>query len=212
MISLAHQCVFVHIPKCAGQSVETAFLNDLKLTWKQRAVLLLRPKTVCDPQGAPPKLAHLMADQYVGFNYMPAKLFKTYLRFSVIRNPWARVYSIYKYKTNQKLSFSDFVVKVFEKKFFNKLFWFAAPQVDYLSNQDGKLLVEHVVRLENAKEIEKIFHSLGFADLQLPYVNESKSKNKSNLSKNCQDVYCQQSYDLVRKLYAKDIDAFDYSF
>ena len=38
MISLAHQCVFVHIPKCAGQSVETAFLNETSLAWKQRAV------------------------------------------------------------------------------------------------------------------------------------------------------------------------------
>ena len=31
MISLFHETIFVHIPKCAGQSVEQAFLSDFEL-------------------------------------------------------------------------------------------------------------------------------------------------------------------------------------
>jgi hypothetical protein len=32
MISHPHRTLFVHIPKCGGQSVEHAFLNALSLT------------------------------------------------------------------------------------------------------------------------------------------------------------------------------------
>ena len=210
MISLFHQCVFVHIPKCAGQSVETAFLNELNLTWKQRAVLQLRPKTVSDPKEAPPKLAHLMAKQYVSLGYLPDHLFDQFLKFSVIRNPWARVYSIYKYKTKQKIPFNDYVINVFEKELFKKLYWFAAPQVDYLSDDDNKILVDNIVRLENSQEIESLFKSLGFSSTTLPHVNESKSKSEA--SKRYQDVYCEKSYEVVKRLYRRDIEVFDYSF
>ena len=44
MISKAHKTIFVHIPKVAGQSIETMFLNDLNLKWDERSKLLLRKK------------------------------------------------------------------------------------------------------------------------------------------------------------------------
>ena len=43
MISHNHEYVFVHIPKCGGQSIEHVFLNDLGLEWHNRSPLLLRP-------------------------------------------------------------------------------------------------------------------------------------------------------------------------
>jgi hypothetical protein len=43
MISYKRKCVFVHIPKCAGQSIESVFDNDAGLTWENRAPFLLRP-------------------------------------------------------------------------------------------------------------------------------------------------------------------------
>lgn len=212
MISLSHQCVFVHIPKCAGQSVETAFLRELNLTWKDRAVLLLRPKTVSDPKKAPPFLAHLMASQYTDLGYMPGSLFDKYLRFSIIRNPWSRVYSIYKYQTKKKISFSDYVVNVFDKKIFRKMYWFAAPQFEYLSSKSGDILIDNIVRLEDVAEVESIFKSLGFADAQLPHVNESKSKSNKVFHKRYQDAYCEKSYEVVKRIYSQDIKMFDYSF
>ena len=43
MISHHHKCVFIHIPKNAGQSIENLFLELLNLTWETKAPLLLRP-------------------------------------------------------------------------------------------------------------------------------------------------------------------------
>ena len=54
VISHEHRCVFVHIPKCAGQSIETVFLEDLGLDWSNRSILLLRPNEC--PDIGPPRL------------------------------------------------------------------------------------------------------------------------------------------------------------
>ena len=35
MISFPHKTIFIHIPKCAGQSVEETFLNDIGLDWRK---------------------------------------------------------------------------------------------------------------------------------------------------------------------------------
>ena len=57
MISHPHRTVFVHIPKCGGQSIETAFLADLGLGWKSRAPLLMGAND--RPELGPPRLSHL---------------------------------------------------------------------------------------------------------------------------------------------------------
>ena len=45
MLSHQHKTIFIHVPKTAGQSIETLFLDDLGLKWDQRGSLLLRRST-----------------------------------------------------------------------------------------------------------------------------------------------------------------------
>ena len=59
MISHRHQCVFVHVPKTAGISIEHVFLAQYGLTWDERAPLLLRFNP--DPALGPERLGHLTA-------------------------------------------------------------------------------------------------------------------------------------------------------
>ena len=68
MISHRHNVLFVHIPKCAGQAIELAFLRDLGLDWGQRQSLLLRKRAA--NESGPDRLAHLYAHEYVKFGYV----------------------------------------------------------------------------------------------------------------------------------------------
>ena len=68
MLTHQHKTVFVHIPKNAGQSIETVFLDVLGLTWESRAPLLLRPNDI--PELGPRRLAHLAASEYVSCGHM----------------------------------------------------------------------------------------------------------------------------------------------
>ena len=81
-------CVFVHVPKCAGQSVEMFFLNRIGLDWERRAPLLLRPNDV--PALGPHLLAHLKAHEYVEKKWMTPLEFNEYFKFAFVRNPWGQ--------------------------------------------------------------------------------------------------------------------------
>ena len=54
MISHEHKTVFIHIPKCGGQSVETCFLDDLGLS-NQSAIVTAQERQLQDrPMSAGP--------------------------------------------------------------------------------------------------------------------------------------------------------------
>lgn len=62
-------CLFVHVPKTAGQSVEQFFMNRLGLDWeKDREVVLLNNNP--DPARGTQKLAHMTASEYIQLGYL----------------------------------------------------------------------------------------------------------------------------------------------
>ena len=113
MISHQHETIFIHIPKCAGTSIERVFLDDINVTWQNRGPLLLRKNE--NLEVGPPRLAHLTCNEYTKFHYISKKLFRKYFKFSICRNPYARTYSLYKYTTSQAISFDSFVLDLKEK-------------------------------------------------------------------------------------------------
>ena len=96
MISIKHKIIFIHIPKCAGQSIENIFLLDLGLNWQQRHPLLLRPRKV--KEKGPERLAHLYAEEYFKFGYIPKEKYDKFFKFSIIRNPVDRILSEINYQ------------------------------------------------------------------------------------------------------------------
>lgn len=179
MISHHHKCVFVHIPKCGGQSVETAFLHDIGLDWRRRAPLLLRFND--NPDLGPPRLAHLLARDYVAMGYLPRDMFDSYFKFAVVRNPYRRIVSTYQY-LDPKKPFLEFLTENLRDDPGAELHYFIRPQMDYLSDKDGKLIVDEIYKLEDIQT--------GFTDVQqktglktqLPHVNSSKAKHEKQHS------------------------------
>ncbi len=217
MISHHDRCVFVHIPKCAGQSIEMFFLKRIGLDWDRRAPLLLRWNDV--PALGPRRLAHLKAHEYVENRWMTQQHFDEYFKFAFVRNPWDRLVSFYRYLGyDWRCSFSRFILYHLPRQFERKN-WFLCPQFEFIHGRDGAAMVDFVGRFESLREdFATACRHIGISDPELPHVNDSR-KPKSGPTQwlkrrtlPYRDMYDARAAKLVSTLYEADIDAFKYTY
>lgn len=230
MISHHHKCVFVHIPKNAGQSIELVFLNLLGLTWETRAPLLIRQND--QPEIGPPRLGHMKWWEYVAHKYMTQAQFDEYFKFSFVRNPWSRVVSMYKYFGFQNhCGFNDFVMNHLRTRMWSERHWFVGPQCDFICDDKGRLMIDFVGRVETLQaDFLKVCDKIGLPPLEVPHFHASPPrqvrKPPSIFSRSWfrrrrptppsfatfQEYYDRDSRDVVAQLYERDIALFGYDF
>ena len=238
MISHHHKCIFIHIPKTGGQSIERVFCDLLGLTWQTRAPLLLRHNDKAEL--GPEKLAHLNVDEYVACKYITREMFDSYFKFAFVRNPWSRVVSLYKYYRQihkHRSSFRHFVLSGLDELLSRQDFHVKTQSSFVIS--DGKLSVDYVGRFENLqKDFYKICELLSLPSIELPHSNRSfyprslslpptgrntpqyflmtmLSKLSSNVYTNhreYQDYYDSATISKVASFYQNDIIEFGYDF
>lgn len=239
MICHHYKCIFIHIPKNAGQSIEHVFLKLLNLDWETRAPLLLRYND--RPELGPPRLAHLKAYEYVPYKYLTQEQFDQYFKFSFVRNPWDRMVSLYKYLGwDERVEFRTFLVKKLKSEVWRDNYWFAGPQSDFVCNEGGDVMVDFVGKFENLQtDFNRVCQELRLPPVQLPHINPSKNQkpkpgrnpkkgfdyarwlynnwrkpgfNTISSGRSYQDYYDDESRECVARLYRKDIELFGYQF
>lgn len=178
--------VFVHINKTGGSSVEQAL------------GLPTRHFTAAEAQ------------QAIG-----AQEWARRFTFAFVRNPWDKVVSHYHYrvKTNQTglqergVKFNEWVRLAYGERhpdFYDKPRMFM-PQVDWLCDRDGELLVEFIGRFERlAEDFATVCERLG-RHAELPHV---KGSGRGNY----RDYYDEESVAIIRDWFADDVELFDYEF
>ena len=231
MICPQQQCIFIHVPKTAGQSVEHVFLHLAGLSWKSREALLLKPND--DPAKGPPRLAHLKAREYVQYGYVTQAEFEAAFTFAFVRNPWARMVSLY-HHLNRGQSFRAYVLGEFRSRVWQQMAWFVGPQSDFLCDETGELLVDFVGRFERLQsDFDEVCRRLRLPPTPLPRVNRAEDHRRLHwkahprtmlrswrrrLGKSplrfsrYQDYYDLDTRELVAELYQTDIALFDYRF
>jgi len=206
MISHPHKTVFVHIPKCGGQSIEAAFLADLGLSWAERAPLLLRPND--QPRLGPPRLAHLLARDYVDCHYLSAEVFDSYFSFALVRSPFARVLSFYHY-LNPRISLSAFVQTTLPGAFEQRddparQYYFLRPQVDFLTDSRGTPMLSASFRLEDLAAAEPEIRARTGLAAPIPHANRSIPRAAlADLSRD--------DTAIIRALYEADFEMLGYA-
>jgi len=230
MLSNKYKCVYVHIPKVAGQSIERVFIGLHGLTWENRAPLLLRPND--DPALGPPRLAHLSAAEYVSCGYITQKEFDSYFRFSFVRNPWSRLVSVYRYLgLSEDMSFRQFLIEDFAADDLWEPRLFKIPQYDFLFTNDGRQLVDYIGRFENLQtDFDQVCSAIGLPAMKLPHANETGSgrsvldsvkdriKRISPIHRKYDEhdhytgYYDSETRKIFERLYSMDIETFGYTF
>jgi hypothetical protein len=234
-----YRCVFVHVPKTAGISIELVFIDLMGLTYQTRAPLLLRRNH--DPAKGPPRLAHLKATEYVSCGHMTPEQFQAYFKFSFVRNPWDRIVSEYRYRGYPvRFDFKTYLFKRLPKPGFTDIYCHILPQSDFLFDEGGTLLVDFVGRYESLQtDFDTVCARLGIPPRELPHVNRAEDVRprvrRLNDVKTLNDVkqllrhrfwnlerrhtfphytqyYDDESREFVAELFRKDIEAFGYAF
>jgi Sulfotransferase family len=206
MICKEYNCIFIHIPKVAGQSVEQFFLHLAGLTWKTRASFLLRRNL--DPALGPRRLAHLTASEYVSCGHLTQVAFNSFYKFSFVRNPWDRIVSEYAYRRHyRKFDFKTFLFKRLPSPGSSDSYRHILPQHCFLYDENEQLLVDFIGRFENLQsDFEVICGDLGINSARLPHRNKAISR------KHYSKYYDSESKEYVAELYKKDIKLFSYTF
>jgi hypothetical protein len=227
-----YRCVFVHVPKTAGMSIEHVFLGLLGLTWETRAPLLLRAND--DPRLGPPRLAHLTAAEYVGCGYLTAQAWKSCFTFSFVRNPWDRMVSEYKYRGYPvKIDFKTYLFKRLPAAGWTDTYRHIIPQHDFVYDEGGKLLVDFVGRYERLQaDFDIVCDRIGIPRTALPRVNRSLedsradsfrelrkrlrraiwSREREHTFPHYTEYYDDESREFVGRLFQQDVEAFNYAF
>ncbi len=209
MISYSHRCIFVHIPKTGGTSIEDAIWGPDR---RSRTVDQLWMGV--DASGSNPYqtggLQHLLARQIrqeVGL-----AVFDACFKFSFVRNPWDKAVSQYVYLSSRpdllvRLgiprggSFKEYLIRIGSVPHVQWL-----EQCDFLLDHDGELLVDFVGRFERfERDLRSVLSRLGIACDSIPHEYRGDRSHY-------RDYYDAECVEIVRERYRRDIERFGYTY
>ena len=210
MISHDKKCIFIHIPKCGGTSVEDVIWP--KEQGRTEDDLWMGFVSRFENKYQTGGLQHLLAWQVR--EEVGSDVFSAYYKFAFVRNPWDRIVSQFAYM-QQRPDLMDYLGMTAETEFKAYLDlihlkehvqWM--PQVRFLLDQDGSVLVDRIGRLESFNEdCAQIFAALGLTLDQLP--GHAKRSKRHSFRYYYSD---RESIDMVADLFAEDVDYLGYEF
>ena len=208
LLSLEKNFIFIHIPKTAGSSITRALrpwcLKPKPTQWRR----LLSHLPVRE---APEKANFNQHDRAAWLRRkLPPQLYDGAYKFAVVRNPFALVVSNYQHlqrKTSrrrrrqaQRWDFKAFL-RYLERK--NRLA--RVDQTSWISDGDGKLIIDEVLRFETlAEQFTVLAERLGLPG-ELPRSNVGAPVDY-------RAVYDDEAKAIVRRLYVRDFERFGYEF
>jgi len=215
-ISHEHRCVFVHIPKTAGTSIEQALgmYGNWEVEDRHALFGLISSGILLDKGFLSSFLQHLTYPQILSL-YQKGEI-ADYFSFSVVRNPWDRMVSAYSSLDThlistaraqgidlERLTFAEFLEQSTIIKHIHLL-----PQHEFITDDSGRQLVDFIGRFETfTTDFALICDRLG-VNSALPHANRSVTRKDFDY----RQYYSRKSRRLIEEIYAMDIELFGYRF
>lgn len=216
MISKKHNCIFIHIPKTGGTSIENMIWSPEEITkknlyggWLKKPFRkkILKPARNKYQTGG---LQHLLAKQIK--KEIGNKFFDQALKFTMVRNPWDKVISQYKYmfKRDDLMQFigmdkNTTVIQYLELISKKKHVQWEKQHKFFLGN-NGEILADHILRFENFNmEISRILKKL---DIEFDTILHLRKGTRGHYSK----FYNDETKEFVANMYSNDIELLGYSY
>ncbi len=212
-VSHEHQCIFVHIPKTGGSSVEhlLGVFRDWRNEDRDCLFGLIQSPDILKKQWVTRFLQHLSIHEIA--ELLSSYCLNQYFSFSWVRNPWDRMVSIYSNKDPDmlamaanlgldltKLGFSDFVDQTRDLFHVHLL-----DQSRFITDKDDRIAVNFVGRFERyTQDMNFVCSKLGIIS-KIPHMNISTRGNY-------RDYYNDHTIAEISKRYEIDIDLFGYTF
>ncbi len=186
-----YKCIFVHIPKAAGVSVNKSLFGNL---------------------GGGHRSIREYQDIY------PKKTFQRYFKFTFVRNPYERVFSAFSFLKKGGFNERD---ALWSKDYLSKFNNFEAfvkewvnpeniyrknhftPQFEYLISKDGTIPLDFIGKVEN---MDQDF-SFVCNKMNVPYTLQHLNSSFKKTAEECMD---DEMKSIIRKAYSKDFELFSY--
>jgi hypothetical protein len=200
MISLQKRFLFVHIPKTAGNSIQTA-LRDYS---EDQLVALRKEQDGIERFGLRNPNYKIKKHSALA-EYRDAlgnEQFRDLYKFTCVRNPWDRMVSYYFTPTQ--------IPENWDRRKFRKIISKAVSVADYLRLDNGEgdpfANVDYIMRFENlAEDFRTVCGTLAISPPTLPRYNRSSRDHYSK-------YYDDELRELVRTRFAAEIERFTYTF
>ena len=207
-ISYTYNLVFIHIPKCAGTTIE-----KILGTCTSRELYGQTPSPRLGQYTTPQHFTYLQLKDTLNINW------SDYHAFSVVRNPYQRFVSEYKYrkavfrvskcKKDDPGSFLQFIKKLDLEKSarIQEFDGHLETQSSFLKNKKGK--IEKSIEVFKFEELDKCWEALE-SKTGVSYKEDYWSR-KSKYDVPYQNFYTPKTKSIIYNFYKEDFKNFGYS-
>lgn len=199
MINHKYKCIFIHIPRTAGTSMEFT-IDDRNWAFNK-----------C-------KEKHLIAS---AAKYIYRDYWDDYFKFTIVRNPWDRMVSMTKFPSQYGCYMKNKLINVnpYLRKY-NKI------EIDYRATKPPKAFrpkayltdavylnildvpINYVARFETLQSDWEYIQDEIKCNVELKHYTRNKRKHRKHYS----HYYTEYTKQQVQDKYAKDIEHFNYKF